>query len=172
MKKNRPVIISQGSLPKIEKIRKLLVEKYPKCFVTEGEKPKPLKVGIGNDIFDALNSSYPDLITRRALKFCLITYTSSHEYNGAMLEDGAMRFGLDGDEVEAVSTEHQEMARNNPRKIKFVTKKVVEPVKQKQDVDNTAKNPLQAELQKIKDEVTNKPQRKVLTLKKKVDKAG
>jgi hypothetical protein len=34
--KDKPVYIKQSFLPKLEKIRKLLVEKYPKCFVDKG----------------------------------------------------------------------------------------------------------------------------------------
>ena len=64
MKKNKdkPLYIKQSFLPKFDKIRKLLAEKYPNCFVDEGGQPKPLKIGIIDEIYDALNVS--DLVCK------------------------------------------------------------------------------------------------------------
>ena len=170
MKKNKdkPLYIKQSFLPKFDKIRKLLAEKYPNCFVDEGGQPKPLKIGIIDEIYDALNVSAPDLISRRSLKFFLSIYTSSSEYINAMVQDGAMRIGLDGANVEPVSDKNREDAKNDPRKVKIIAPKKNIPPKQnskqnseiKQD-ENVAPIPEQSP------DINKEPKRKVLSLKKK-----
>jgi CHASE2 domain-containing sensor protein len=85
-----------------------------------------------------------------------------------MMQDGAMRVGLDGINVEPVSDEHREEAKNNPRKVKIIIpKKNVQPkqdLKQNSEIkqDNNV-----VSIPKESSDIDDKPKRKVLSLKKK-----
>ena len=157
-RKNKPFLINNELLPRIAKIRDLLEDKYPKCFVKHGQIPKPIKIGVKEEIYNSLKKQYPDIVSRKVLTAHLAMYTASEEYLKCILVDGAMRVDLDGNPVEPISDEHKEAAKSTPRKIKFFTNPVVE---QKPTI-----KPSQAEVGKTKEE-QDKPKRPVLSLKKK-----
>ncbi|WP_373767334.1 RNA chaperone ProQ [Glaesserella sp.] len=82
-----------------------LVEKFPLCFIAEGEA-KPLKVGLFQDLADALTGD--DKVSKTALRQALRVYTMSWRYLHACKE-GAVRVGLNGEEagvVDAMQAEH------------------------------------------------------------------
>jgi sRNA-binding protein len=64
--------------------------------------PKPLAIGT-HDAIVAATPEVPPAVVHGALR----DWTSSHQYQRALASIGAMRVGLDGEVVEAVSAEHQ-----------------------------------------------------------------
>ncbi|MGI9274178.1 MAG: ProQ/FINO family protein [Endozoicomonas sp.] len=82
----------------------LLVEHWPQLFSTT--EPKPLILGI----WDALASS--EKISRRRLRAALQIYCKSRLYRQA-LATGGMRYDLDGKASQAITEEHQTVARRS-----------------------------------------------------------
>ena len=161
---NKPFRINKGSLPKIDEVWALLVEQYPKCFVAKGEQPKPLAVGIAEKIYEELKLSHPNTVGKSSLKSFLAIYTSSNEYNNAMIEDGAMRINLAGEGVKPVSQEHQDIAKNSPRRVEIVEKA---PKPKKESQSSKKEKPKQSSPESAKSPKIEEPKRKTLTLNKK-----
>ncbi len=81
--------------------RKVLVERYPKCFQTFGGPKLPLAVGIGATVLRAVTDIHPhDLIN------ALHDYVTGRSYLSALVA-GAARVDLDG-HVAGVVTAHNE----------------------------------------------------------------
>ena len=83
----------------------LLVERYPATFTHDGEPPKPLAIGISDQLIAALGIA--PAIVHTAMRL----YTRRKAYQRALAQDGAMRVGLDGLPTEPVALEHQATAR-------------------------------------------------------------
>lgn len=83
-----------------------LCEKFPLCFVAEGEA-KPLKIGLFQDLAEAL--AVDEKVSKTALRQALRTYTLGWRYLHACRE-GAVRVDLLGNEAGVVDTQQAEHA--------------------------------------------------------------
>ena len=90
-----------------------LAATYPAAFGLN-DAVKPVAIGVGKLIWPAAKAAG---IKRRALNDALSRRAGSIAYLEALVEDGAMRIGLDGDAVEPVSLEHQVFALDRLAKI-------------------------------------------------------
>jgi len=91
-----------------------LAATYPAAFGLNSDV-KPVAIGVGKLIWPAAKAAG---IWRRALHNALSRRAGSIAYLEALVVDGAMRVGLDGDPVEPVSLEHQVLALDRPAEIK------------------------------------------------------
>jgi ProP effector len=88
-----------------ERVRNILVTRFPDCFAPKGEAKKPLKLGIGFDLLLAL----PEL-SSYSVNIALEDYTSGRKYCEALIP-GAPRYSLDGFEAGIVSALEADHAR-------------------------------------------------------------
>ncbi|MFG0832225.1 RNA chaperone ProQ [Aeromonas bivalvium] len=84
-----------------------LVEKFPACFIAEGEA-KPLKIGIFQDLAERLADD--DRVSKTMLRSALRQYTSSWRYLHG-LKAGQARVDLDGNPGDLLTEEHIEHAK-------------------------------------------------------------
>ncbi|CAJ1781670.1 RNA chaperone ProQ [Aeromonas salmonicida] len=84
-----------------------LVEKFPACFIAEGEA-KPLKIGIFQDLTERLADDAR--VSKTMLRSALRQYTSSWRYLHG-LKAGQARVDLDGNPGELLTEEHIEHAK-------------------------------------------------------------
>ena len=84
-----------------------LVEKFPACFIAEGEA-KPLKIGIFQDLAERLAADAR--VSKTLLRSALRQYTSSWGYLHG-LKAGQARVDLDGTPGELLTEEHIEHAK-------------------------------------------------------------
>ena len=84
-----------------------LVEKFPACFIAEGEA-KPLKIGIFQDL--AARLADDERVSKTMLRSALRQYTSSWRYLHG-LKAGQARVDLDGNPGELLTEEHIEYAK-------------------------------------------------------------
>ena len=84
-----------------------LVEKFPACFIAEGEA-KPLKIGIFQDLAERLADDAR--VSKTMLRSALRQYTSSWRYLHG-LKAGQARVDLDGNPGELLTEEHIEHAK-------------------------------------------------------------
>lgn len=84
-----------------------LVEKFPACFIAEGEA-KPLKIGIFQDLAERLADDAR--VSKTMLRSALRQYTSSWRYLHG-LKAGQARVDLDGNPCELLTEEHIEHAK-------------------------------------------------------------
>ena len=84
-----------------------LVEKFPACFIAEGEA-KPLKIGIFQDL--AARLADDERVSKTMLRSALRQYTSSWRYLHG-LKAGQDRVDLDGNPGELLTEEHIEHAK-------------------------------------------------------------
>jgi sRNA-binding protein len=87
------------------RVRELLVERFPKCFMPKGDIKKPLAIGIREPIL----ARCPD-ITEAEINIALRDYTRGNHTYRSQLFFGAERIGLDGEVTGYVSLEHAEAA--------------------------------------------------------------
>jgi hypothetical protein len=78
---------------------------FPRCFFSEEEQRRPLKIGIRNE----LRAKLPQGISHARLKQALYAYTACEAYNKQLIS-GTERIGLDGD-VAGIVTKDEEMTR-------------------------------------------------------------
>lgn len=83
-----------------------LSETFPQCFSVEGE-PKPLKVGIFQDVVERLKEE--QRLSKTLLRSTLRHYTNSWRYLHAVKE-GVFRVDLDGKECVKIEKEHADHA--------------------------------------------------------------
>lgn len=93
--------------PPIKEVIACLCDKFPSCFIAEGEA-KPLKIGIFQDLSEALTSS--ENLSNSLIRQALRSYTKSWRYLHACRE-GAVRVGLDGQEAGVVDAQQAEHAQ-------------------------------------------------------------
>ncbi|WP_192882958.1 RNA chaperone ProQ [Haemophilus haemolyticus] len=79
-----------------------LAEKFPLCFILEGEA-KPLKIGLFQDLADALQDD--ERVSKTQLRQALRQYTSNWRYLHGCRE-GAVRVDLQGNPAGVLEAEH------------------------------------------------------------------
>lgn len=84
-----------------------LIQTYPACF--SWREPKPLKRRIEKDIFTNLPAELP--FSRLSIREAVAYYTRSMKYKQALI-DNSHRYNLQGEQVEAILPEHQQLAQN------------------------------------------------------------
>jgi ProP effector len=93
-------------LTDVKQIIAFLAEKFPQCFTVEGEA-KPLKIGIFKDLADRVDED--GIVSRTQLRQALRRYTSSWRYLKCVAK-GGVRIDLDGNQGEALESDHIEHA--------------------------------------------------------------
>ncbi|WP_108650541.1 RNA chaperone ProQ [Dongshaea marina] len=94
-------------LAKIKQVVVYLTEKFPNCFIAQGEA-KPLKIGIFQDLAERLKDESE--LSKTTLRAALRQYTSSWRYLHG-LKAGAERVDLDGNPCGVLTEEHVEHAQ-------------------------------------------------------------
>lgn len=126
--------MEQQKLTNIKDTIAFLSEKFPECFIIDGEV-KPIKIGIFQDLTEALGDS--ELLSKRLLRMSLRHYTSAWKYLAAVKED-AHRVDLDGKPGDKVEAEHAAHAAEQL----LASKKLVAERREKQRAENRAKQKL------------------------------
>ncbi|MBC8953705.1 RNA chaperone ProQ [Xenorhabdus sp. PB62.4] len=98
---------NQPKLNSSKEVIAFLAERFPLCFVAEGEA-RPLKIGIFQDIVERIQSE--ECLSKTQLRSALRLYTSSWRYLYGVKE-GAQRVDLDGNVCGELEAEHIEHAR-------------------------------------------------------------
>ena len=99
-----------------------LIEKFPLCFIAEGEA-KPLKIGLFQDLAEALKDD--ERVSKTQLRQALRQYTSNWRYLHGCRE-GAERVDLYGNPAGVLDAEHVSHAAQKfaeKRKAELATKK-------------------------------------------------
>ncbi|ETS30441.1 RNA chaperone ProQ [Photorhabdus temperata] len=97
---------NQPKLNSSKEIIVFLAERFPLCFVAEGEA-RPLKIGIFQDIVERIQDE--ECLSKTQLRSALRLYTSSWRYLYGVKE-GAQRVDLDGNSCGELEAEHIEHA--------------------------------------------------------------
>lgn len=97
-----PAQAENTKLTNTKEIIAYLAEKFPLCFVLEGEA-KPLKIGLFQDLAEALKDD--DRVSKTQLRQALRQYTSNWRYLHGCRE-GAQRVDLNGNPVGVLEAEH------------------------------------------------------------------
>ncbi|OTA20736.1 RNA chaperone ProQ [Xenorhabdus beddingii] len=98
---------NQPKLNSSKEVIAFLAERFPLCFVAEGEA-RPLKIGIFQDIVERIQAE--ECLSKTQLRSALRLYTSSWRYLYGVKE-GAQRVDLDGNVCGELEAEHIEHAR-------------------------------------------------------------
>lgn len=98
---------NKEKLKNSKKVIHFLASRFPECFFLEGQ-PKPLKIGIFNDLIARLKDE-PNL-TKTLLRSALRRYTTSWRYLHNV-KRGASRIDLDGKPCGDVDDAHVEYAK-------------------------------------------------------------
>ncbi|HDT0721854.1 TPA: RNA chaperone ProQ [Proteus mirabilis] len=98
---------NQPKLNSSKEIIAFLAERFPKCFIAEGEA-RPLKVGIFQDLVEHLKDETQ--LSKTQLRSALRLYTSSWRYLYGVKE-GAKRVDLNGNDCGELEAEHIVHAR-------------------------------------------------------------
>ncbi|MCE1736563.1 RNA chaperone ProQ, partial [Enterobacter hormaechei] len=98
---------NQPKLNSSKEVIAFLAERFPLCFVAEGEA-RPLKIGIFQDIVERIQEE--ECLSKTQLRSALRLYTSSWRYLYGVKE-GAQRVDLDGNMCGELEVEHIEHAR-------------------------------------------------------------
>ena len=113
-----------------------LVEKFPLCFIAEGEA-KPLKIGLFQDLAEALKDD--ERVSKTQLRQALRQYTSNWRYLHGCRE-GAERVDLYGNPAGVLDAEHVSHAAQQlaEAKAKFAEKRKAELAAKKAQVKLSA----------------------------------
>ena len=113
----------------LNKVIEFLAEKFPASFSVKGEA-KALKIGIFNDIAAQLTDEDP--VSKTQVRHALRRYTNSWRYLEAVVK-GGQRVDLEGQDVEALTSEHVQHAEQQlaESKAKFQEKKKAAKAKDK-----------------------------------------
>jgi len=101
-------------LTKSKDVIAYLTKQFPDCFSIKGNA-KPLKIGIFEDLAKRLEDD--DKVSKTRLRTALRHYTNSWRYLYSV-KTGTQRVNLDGEEVEAVTEEHQQHAEETLKESK------------------------------------------------------
>lgn len=106
-----------------------LAEKFPLCFILEGEA-KPLKIGLFQDLAEALKDD--ERVSKTQLRHALRQYTSNWRYLHGCRE-GAVRVDLYGHSAGVLEAEHVAQAAQQlaEAKAKFAEKRKAELAEKK-----------------------------------------
>ena len=94
--------VNSQKLTNTKDIIAYLVEKFPLCFILEGEA-KPLKIGLFQDLAEALQDD--ERVSKTQLRQALRQYTSNWRYLHGCRE-GAVRVDLQGNPAGVLEAEH------------------------------------------------------------------
>ena len=94
--------VNSQKLTNTKDIIAYLAEKFPLCFILEGEA-KPLKIGLFQDLADALQDD--ERVSKTQLRQALRQYTSNWRYLHGCRE-GAVRVDLQGNPAGMLEAEH------------------------------------------------------------------
>lgn len=94
--------VNSQKLTNTKDIIAYLAEKFPLCFILEGEA-KPLKIGLFQDLAEALQDD--ERVSKTQLRQALRQYTSNWRYLHSCRE-GAVRVDLQGNPAGVLETEH------------------------------------------------------------------
>lgn len=94
--------VNSQKLTNTKDIIAYLAEKFPLCFILEGEA-KPLKIGLFQDLADALQDN--ERVSKTQLRQALRQYTSNWRYLHGCRE-GAVRVDLQGNPAGVLEAEH------------------------------------------------------------------
>jgi len=119
-----PTRLTQDRLKQAMVVKSILEERFPACFVKDGQSRKPLKIGIVDELVP-LRDEFED-VSRNSIRNFLALYCSDPTYIEACLKPDAMRIDLAGTPVEPVSDEDKARAKASPRKVFFKEKQVVQ----------------------------------------------
>ena len=116
-----------------------LVEKFPLCFIAEGEA-KPLKIGLFQDLAEALKDD--ERVSKTQLRQALRQYTSNWRYLHGCRE-GAERVDLYGNPAGVLDAEHVSHAAQQlaEAKAKFAEKRKAELAAKKAQQKRPARRP-------------------------------
>lgn len=116
-----------------------LVEKFPLCFIAEGEA-KPLKIGLFQDLAEALKDD--ERVSKTQLRQALRQYTSNWRYLHGCRE-GAERVDLYGNPAGVLDAEHVSHAAQQlaEAKAKFAEKRKAELATKKAQQKRPARRP-------------------------------
>jgi ProP effector len=105
----------------LNKVIEFLAAKFPESFSVKGPA-KPLKVGIFNDIAEAISDEDP--VSKTQIRHALRRYTNSWRYLEAVC-NGSARVDLQGNDVEELTDEHKSHAQQqlDESKARFAEKK-------------------------------------------------
>ena len=116
----------------IYKVVEILVKKYPKIF--NKKEPKPLKIGILEDIAEDLGEELSKTEIKKGLKY----YTSAIQYHQAIMAE-RYRVNLNGNRVSLISEEHKEFAQKQLGKL-LLRKQALEKGKENRKIRENGKN--------------------------------
>ncbi|TNH42762.1 RNA chaperone ProQ [Photorhabdus luminescens] len=126
---------NQPKLNSSKEIIAFLAERFPLCFVAEGEA-RPLKIGIFQDIVERIQDE--ECLSKTQLRSALRLYTSSWRYLYGVKE-GAQRVDLDGNSCGELEAEHIEHALQQLTEAKArVQAQRAEQRAKKREAENTA----------------------------------
>ena len=94
--------VNSQKLTNTKDIIAYLAEKFPLCFILEGEA-KPLKIGLFQDLAEALEDD--ERVSKTQLRQALRQYTSNWRYLHGCRE-GAVRVDLHGNPAGVLEAEH------------------------------------------------------------------
>ena len=94
--------VNSQKLTNTKDIIAYLAEKFPLCFILEGEA-KPLKIGLFQDLAEALEDD--ECVSKTQLRQALRQYTSNWRYLHGCRE-GAVRVDLQGNPAGVLEAEH------------------------------------------------------------------
>lgn len=116
-----------------------LAEKFPLCFILEGEA-KPLKIGLFQDLAEALKDD--ERVSKTQLRHALRQYTSNWRYLHGCRE-GAERVDLYGNPAGVLDAEHVAHAAEQlaEAKAKFAEKRKAELAAKKAQQKRPARRP-------------------------------
>lgn len=118
-----------------------LAEKFPLCFILEGEA-KPLKIGLFQDLAEALQDD--ERVSKTQLRHALRQYTSNWRYLHGCRE-GAERVDLYGNSAGVIEAEHAAHAAEQlaEAKAKFAEKRKAELAAKRAQQKRPARKPAQ-----------------------------
>lgn len=106
--------MEQQKLTNVKEALAFLAERFPKCFVLNGDI-KPLKIGIFQDLASDLGES--DIVSKRLLRMSLRHYTSGWKYL-ASVKEGNQRINLYGELGDKVEAQHAQHAQEQLKESK------------------------------------------------------
>tara|TARA_B100001094_G_C18161821_1_gene789797 strand:+ start:1004 stop:1753 length:750 start_codon:yes stop_codon:yes gene_type:complete len=100
------IMESTDKLTDVNQVLKYLTEKFPQCFILDGE-PKPLKIGLFNDLAERLSDD--PCVSKTQLRVAVRRYTNSWRYLKS-IQLGTQRIDLDGHPCGELQKEHVDFA--------------------------------------------------------------
>ena len=130
--------VNSQKLTNTKDIIAYLAEKFPLCFILEGEA-KPLKIGLFQDLAEALQDD--ERVSKTQLRQALRQYTSNWRYLHGCRE-GAVRVDLQGNPAGVLDAEHvaHEARVAEKRKAEAAAKKAQQKQRPRKPANKNAKH--------------------------------